>query len=244
MAADDRPPGPGLQVGRVVCGFSGFQGVDVPLCSVEPGVPTAGTRALLTPYIFRRSKPNSPAPLPRRWIKSLEQPNGLRSVAASSPTLLATLESAVRAGLPVLVEDVGEGLDAALDALLARAVVKHGEFPHRSTLRLQIEKKPPMASLFALCVGNHRTLRTLGQPSNSSYNERRDTPRKRRANSRAPHPHPRGRRRGRLRPPLSALPGYAPPQPPFPAARLHARGGGQLCGHQKGGVTTGPLGLF
>jgi len=60
------------------------------------------------------------------WVKSLEQSNGLRAVAASSPALLPTLEAAVRAGLPVLVENVGEALDPVLDPLLMKAVYKHG----------------------------------------------------------------------------------------------------------------------
>lgn len=57
----------------------------------------------------------------------MEAGNGLRVVSASSPALLATLEAAVRAGLPALVEDCGEALDACLDPLLAKAVYKHGE---------------------------------------------------------------------------------------------------------------------
>ena len=57
----------------------------------------------------------------------MERANGLRVVSASSPALLATLEAAVRAGLPVLVEDTGEALDPLLDPLLLKATYKHGE---------------------------------------------------------------------------------------------------------------------
>lgn len=56
----------------------------------------------------------------------MEQANGLRSIAASSAALLPTLEAAVRAGLPVLVEDAGEVLDPLLDTLLMKATYRHG----------------------------------------------------------------------------------------------------------------------
>lgn len=56
----------------------------------------------------------------------MERTNGLRVVSATSPALIATLEAAVRAGLPVLVEEVGEALDPLLDPLLLNATYKHG----------------------------------------------------------------------------------------------------------------------
>lgn len=68
------------------------------------------------------SHPASSPPPPSRWLKALEGGAGLRVVAASSPALLATLEAAVRAGLPCLVEGCGGALDARLGALLAKAV--------------------------------------------------------------------------------------------------------------------------
>jgi dynein heavy chain len=39
---------------------------------------------------------------------------------------LRTLENGVRFGRPVLLEDLGEGLDAALEPLLLRATYKQG----------------------------------------------------------------------------------------------------------------------
>lgn len=50
----------------------------------------------------------------------MENKMGLRLVRASDPQLLRVMESAVRLGCPVLLEDVGEGLEPALEPLLTR----------------------------------------------------------------------------------------------------------------------------
>jgi dynein heavy chain len=67
----------------------------------------------------------------------MEGANGLRVVSASAPALLPTLEAAVRAGLPVLVEDVGEALDPVLDPLLTKATYQHGARPWEGGLATQ-----------------------------------------------------------------------------------------------------------
>ena len=62
-----------------------------------------------------------------RWVKVMEARNGLRSLRATDPNMMRTLESCVRIGNPVLLEDVGEALDPALDTLLQKQTFVQGE---------------------------------------------------------------------------------------------------------------------
>ncbi|KAK7201222.1 dynein heavy chain [Novymonas esmeraldas] len=52
------------------------------------------------------------------WIRAMEKENNLRVVKLSDANYMRTLENAIRVGLPVLIENVGESLDAALDPVL------------------------------------------------------------------------------------------------------------------------------
>lgn len=54
------------------------------------------------------------------WIRMMERDNNLRVVKLSEPNFMRTLENAIRVGLPVLIENVEETLDAALDPVLLR----------------------------------------------------------------------------------------------------------------------------
>ncbi|BBN19721.1 hypothetical protein Mp_8g13060 [Marchantia polymorpha subsp. ruderalis] len=56
------------------------------------------------------------------WIKAMEAKNGLRVVRLSDSTLLRTLESSIRIGNPVLLEDIGDTLDPALEPILQKQV--------------------------------------------------------------------------------------------------------------------------
>ena len=60
------------------------------------------------------------------WIKSMEARNGLRCIKLSDGNFLRTLENSIRIGNAVLIEDVGEALDPALEPVLQRAVFKQG----------------------------------------------------------------------------------------------------------------------
>ncbi|MEW5314022.1 MAG: hypothetical protein WDW38_005550 [Sanguina aurantia] len=60
------------------------------------------------------------------WIKAMEGRNGLRLVKLTDGNFLRTLENSIRVGIPVLVEDVGEALDPALEPLLTKAIYKKG----------------------------------------------------------------------------------------------------------------------
>ena len=59
-----------------------------------------------------------------RWIKNMERENKLQVVKQSDPNLLRALENAVQFGTPVLLENVGEELDPALEPLLLKLTFK------------------------------------------------------------------------------------------------------------------------
>ena len=61
-----------------------------------------------------------------KWVKSMEAKNGLRVIKLTDSTYLRTLENSVRIGCPVLIEDVGETLDPALEPVLLKNVYKQG----------------------------------------------------------------------------------------------------------------------
>jgi hypothetical protein len=55
-----------------------------------------------------------------RWIRNMERDRGLDVVKPVDKDLLRTLENGVRFGRAVLLENVGESLDAALESLLLK----------------------------------------------------------------------------------------------------------------------------
>ena len=61
-----------------------------------------------------------------RWIKAKESRQGLSTIKARDPNSLKILEACVRSGHPILIEDVGESLDPALDTLLLRQTFQQG----------------------------------------------------------------------------------------------------------------------
>ncbi|EFJ52606.1 dynein heavy chain 7 [Volvox carteri f. nagariensis] len=60
------------------------------------------------------------------WIKAMESRNGLRCIKLTDGNFLRTLENSIRIGNPVLIEDVGEALDPALEPVLQKAIFKQG----------------------------------------------------------------------------------------------------------------------
>ncbi|KAI9346257.1 dynein heavy chain and region D6 of dynein motor-domain-containing protein [Obelidium mucronatum] len=60
-----------------------------------------------------------------RWIRNMEG-TSLKVVKLSEPKFLRSLENAVRTGQPVLMEDVGEQLDPAIEPLLLKQTVRQG----------------------------------------------------------------------------------------------------------------------
>lgn len=57
-----------------------------------------------------------------RWIRNLERERGLDVVKPMDKDLLRTLENGVRFGRAVLLENVGESLDASLEPILLKQV--------------------------------------------------------------------------------------------------------------------------
>jgi dynein heavy chain len=60
----------------------------------------------------------------KRWIKNTEAKSGLAVTRLTNPNMLRTLENCIRIGKPLLLEDIGETLDPALEPVLQRAVFK------------------------------------------------------------------------------------------------------------------------
>ncbi|XP_060531522.1 dynein axonemal heavy chain 12 [Cylas formicarius] len=58
------------------------------------------------------------------WIKKMEKPNNLTVVKFSFPDYMKKIETCIHMGYPVLIENVGEELEAALDPLLYKQTYK------------------------------------------------------------------------------------------------------------------------
>ena len=61
-----------------------------------------------------------------KWVKSMEDASGLRLIKLSDPNFLRTLESSIRVGNPVLLEDLQEDLDPSLEPVLLKQLFKQG----------------------------------------------------------------------------------------------------------------------
>ena len=59
-----------------------------------------------------------------KWVRNTEKETGLDIIKLSQKDFLRTLENGVRFGRAVLLEDIGEALDAALEPLLLRQTFK------------------------------------------------------------------------------------------------------------------------
>lgn len=59
-----------------------------------------------------------------KWIRNMEKENGLLVIKLSDMSYLRTVENAVQFGKPVILENVGETLDAALEPLLLKQTFK------------------------------------------------------------------------------------------------------------------------
>lgn len=55
-----------------------------------------------------------------RWIKNMEHDNGLVITKLSDHGYLRKLENCIRLGWPMLIEDLGESLDATLAPVLLK----------------------------------------------------------------------------------------------------------------------------
>lgn len=59
-----------------------------------------------------------------KWVKSMEKENNVQAVKLSNPRFLPVVENGIRLGQPVLLENIGEVLDPALEPVLQKNVVK------------------------------------------------------------------------------------------------------------------------
>ncbi|KAA8595375.1 hypothetical protein FQN60_012510 [Etheostoma spectabile] len=55
-----------------------------------------------------------------RWIRSKEAKHGLKVIKLTDPSFLRTLENAIRMGMPVLLEELKETIDPALEPILLK----------------------------------------------------------------------------------------------------------------------------
>ncbi|KAI8925763.1 dynein heavy chain and region D6 of dynein motor-domain-containing protein [Entophlyctis helioformis] len=94
-----------------------IQGLPADALSIENGILV--TRGRRWPLMI------DPQGQANRWIRSMEGAE-LKTIKLTEPKFLRSLENAVRTGQPVLMEDVGEQLDPALEPLLLKQTVRQG----------------------------------------------------------------------------------------------------------------------
>ncbi|KAL7709319.1 dynein heavy chain cytosolic putative [Lotmaria passim] len=64
------------------------------------------------------------------WVRNIHKDDNLQLCKASSDKFMKTVENAIRLGLPCLIENVGESLDAALEPVLLKNIFMIGSTPH------------------------------------------------------------------------------------------------------------------
>ena len=62
----------------------------------------------------------------KKWISKMEMKNKLCTSRLTDKNMLRDLENCIRIGRPLLIEDIGEQLDPALEPILQRATFKQG----------------------------------------------------------------------------------------------------------------------
>ncbi|KAK6983775.1 Dynein heavy chain 6 axonemal [Biomphalaria glabrata] len=87
---------------------------------IELQIPATENMTLVWPLMI------DPQEQANRWIRNREALNKLKIIKLSNSNFLRTLEACIRAGLPVLMEDVGETLDPALEPVLLKQTFIQG----------------------------------------------------------------------------------------------------------------------
>ena len=82
--------------------------------------------ALIVEYTRRCPLLIDPQGQANKWIKNMEKANGLEVIKLTDKDFLRTLENGIRFGKPILLENVGEKLDPALEPVLMKQVFKQG----------------------------------------------------------------------------------------------------------------------
>jgi len=88
-----------------------------------------------------------------KWIVNRETKNGVKIVQMSQPRYIETIENAIQNGLPVIIENLGEQIDAVLEPLLSRSIIRKGravfiklgdkEVEYDAKFRLYLQTKLP-----------------------------------------------------------------------------------------------------
>jgi len=71
-------------------------------------------------FFFVLNRIIDPQEQANRWIKNKEKENALKIIKMTDGHFLRILENCVRIGMPLLLEDVGETLDPALEPILLK----------------------------------------------------------------------------------------------------------------------------
>lgn len=102
----------------VVIRYWNICGLPVDGYSIENGI--IATRARRWPLMV---DPQSQA---NKWVKNMEKTNRLQVIKLTDKNYVRVLENAIQFGTPVLLENVGEEIDAVLDPILVQNVFRQG----------------------------------------------------------------------------------------------------------------------
>ena len=93
-----------------------IQGLPADDLSIENGI--ICTQAKRWPLLI------DPQSQGNKWLKSMERDNNIQATKLSNPKFLQVVETGIRLGQPVLLENIDETLDPSLEPVLQRNVVK------------------------------------------------------------------------------------------------------------------------
>lgn len=82
--------------------------------------------AIINQYTFRWPLFIDPQGQANKWLKSMEKSKGLKVLKFTNPSYLKMLEGAIRMGNPVLIENIAEETDPAIEPLLQKQISKKG----------------------------------------------------------------------------------------------------------------------
>jgi dynein heavy chain len=60
------------------------------------------------------------------WVRNKEEANGLKIIQLSTPRYIETVEHCIENGIPLLIENLPEEIDAVLDPVIARQTIRRG----------------------------------------------------------------------------------------------------------------------
>lgn len=61
-----------------------------------------------------------------QWVKAREAAHGLRVIQLSAGKYMDTVEACIEAGTPLLIENLGDTIDAVLEPVISRSVIRRG----------------------------------------------------------------------------------------------------------------------